>query len=64
MSDEFGPAYASVLLNDQALIEFGDRTAAQALAEGEDVRQIWYAICRSQQVPSERWHGLSKPTKK
>lgn len=64
MSDEFGVPYAAVLLNDLALIEFGDKTGAQALAQGEDPREIWLAICRAQQVPKDRWQGINKTPKK
>ena len=64
MSDEFGSAYASVIESDLALTEFQDRTASQCLTAGEDLREVWLAICRAKDVPQARWHGLNKNTKK
>jgi hypothetical protein len=64
MADEFGKAHSDVIIRDFALLELGDRTAAVLLAQGEDPRQIWIAICRAQQVPKERWSGLDKKAKK
>ena len=63
MADEFGAAYAAVLLGDLALIELGDLTGEKALEAGADPREIWEAICRAQNVPKERWHGLNKKPK-
>jgi hypothetical protein len=64
MADEFGKAHSDVIIRDFALLELGDKTAAVLLAQGEDPRQIWLAICRAQQVPNERWSGLDKKAKK
>jgi len=64
MDEEFGSAYAGVIEKDLALTEFGDRTAAKSLADGEDPREVWLAICRVNEVPKSRWHGKSKSTKK
>jgi hypothetical protein len=64
MADEFGKAHSDVIIRDFALLELGDMTAALLLAQGEDPRQIWIAICRAQQVPKERWSGLDKKAKK
>jgi hypothetical protein len=64
MNDEFGDEYAQVLMRDLALIDFGDRTPNRAIADGEDVREVWFAICRSQDVPKSRWHGKNKSSKK
>ena len=64
MADEFGKPQSEVLIRDLALFELGDKTASVLLAQGEDPRQIWLAICRSQQVPKERWTGLDKKAKK
>lgn len=57
VSDEFGPGFSQVILNDTRLTEFQDKTPQQLIALGEDTREIWFAICRSQQIPAERWHG-------
>ena len=64
MADEFGKPQSEVLIRDLALFELGDKTASALLAQGEDPRQIWLAICRAQQVPKERWTGLDKKAKK
>lgn len=64
MTDEFGVEYAAVVARDLVLGEFGDRTPEQCIASGEDLREVWLAICKSQSVPSDRWHGLNKNTKK
>jgi len=63
MTDEFGAEYAAVLLRDLALTEFGDRTGEIALADGEEPKAIWLAICKAQAVPQARWTGLNKKPK-
>jgi hypothetical protein len=60
MADEFGSEYAAVLLRDLALTELNDLTGEIALAEGIEPKDIWLAICKAQNVPAERWHGLNK----
>lgn len=64
MNDEFGVAYAAVLEADLALTELGDRTGAACLAAGVDPKEVWIAICKANNVPESRWHGLNKNTKK
>lgn len=61
MNEEFGTAFAAVIESDLALTEFRDRTAKQLIIDGEDVREIWFAICRANNVPKERWHGINRP---
>jgi hypothetical protein len=39
------------------LTEFQDKTPQELIALGEDVREIWFAICKSQAIPQERWQG-------
>lgn len=63
MADEFGLEYAAVLLTDLALTELGDLTGQKALAAGIEPKEIWQAICKAQNVPVERWHGLNKKPK-
>lgn len=60
MQDEFGAAYAQVLVRDSVLTELGDRTGSQALVAGTDPREVWLAICRLAGVPKTRWHGVDK----
>jgi hypothetical protein len=64
MNDEFGVSYAQVLQRDLVLGELGDKTGSQLLAEGEDPRAIWIAICRVSGVPKQRWTGVDKIAKK
>jgi hypothetical protein len=64
MNDEFGLAYASVIETDLVLTELQDRTAKQCITAGEDLREVWFAICRANNVPESRWHGQNKITKK
>ena len=55
--DEFGPGFSEVVLNDLRLTEFQDRTPQELITKGEDTRDIWFAICKSQEIPKERWQG-------
>lgn len=60
MSDEFGDAYGRMLAHDVVLGEVGGRTAEEAIKAGIPVREIWLAICRSSDVPPERWYGVGQ----
>ncbi len=64
MVDEFGQDQSNYLLQDLVLGELADRTSNQALADGEDPKDIWLAICRATGVPKSRWHGQLKKNKK
>ena len=57
VDDEFGGQGAS-LIADLALAGVGHRTAAQALADGIDPRDIWLALCIETDVPPARRHGV------
>jgi hypothetical protein len=63
MTDEFGQAYSQVISRDLVLGALGDRTAEQALAEGEDPKEVWHALCEANNVPKERWSGKPQPKK-
>jgi hypothetical protein len=53
---EFGRAHGRTLVLDHVLFELGNRTAEQALADGEPFREVWVALCDSMDVPeSRRW---------
>jgi hypothetical protein len=52
------------LFSDLVLRELGDRTADACIADGEDPKDVWLAICKAENVPQERWHGTNKNTKK
>ena len=64
MNDEFGESYAAVLQADLTLIPLGERTAEQAIAQGEDPKDVWLAICTAMDVPKERWTGKPHKNKK
>ncbi len=55
MERRFGPAYAASYAADQVLSQLGGRTVQQALADGEDAKDVWRAVCEATQAPaSER----------
>ncbi len=45
MRAQFGEAYAESVAQDHVLAGMGGRTVNQALADGEDVKRIWLAVC-------------------
>jgi hypothetical protein len=49
----FGRAYARSWASDQHLAALGGRTVEQALADGEDTRDVWRAVCAHARVPSD-----------
>lgn len=59
VTDEFGEAYGRSVTRDIVLGEF-DSTAVQAIAAGEDTRDVWTALCRATDVPKERWYGVGQ----
>lgn len=63
LTDEFGEAYGQVLLQDLVLGSLQDRTGKQAIADGENPKDVWLALCQAMSVPKARWHGLNKNTK-
>jgi len=51
MSAQFGEAYAQSVAKDQVLAALGGRTVNQALADGEDAKVVWRAVCGTFDVP-------------
>jgi hypothetical protein len=51
MEGRFGTSYASSVARDQVIGRLGNRTAHEALAAGEDVRDVWLAVCEHFEVP-------------
>ncbi len=51
MEKQFGAAYAESYARDQVLSELGGRTVAEALAQGEDAKVVWRAVCATVDVP-------------
>jgi len=54
---EFGPARGRTLVRDHVIGALGHRTAEQALAAGEQPRDVWLALAHDLEVPRERWWG-------
>ncbi|GLY16280.1 DUF3046 domain-containing protein [Kineosporia rhizophila] len=57
VDEEFGRAHGRMLVHDLVLLELGNRTAEQAIEAGESLREVWFALCRSMDVPPERQWG-------
>jgi Protein of unknown function (DUF3046) len=51
MRAQFGEAYADSVAKDQVLAALGDRTVNQALADGDDPKTVWQAVCDTFEVP-------------
>lgn len=59
VTDEFGDRYGRAVTRDLVLGEF-DRTAVDAIADGEDPGRVWVALCSATDVPKSRWHGVGR----
>lgn len=51
MSEQFGDVYAESLAKDYVLSNLGGRTVNKALADGEDAKVVWRAVCDTFNVP-------------
>jgi hypothetical protein len=51
MRAQFGDVYAESVAKDQVLASLGGRTISQALADGEDVKVVWRAVCEAFHIP-------------
>jgi hypothetical protein len=47
----FGETYAESVAKDHVLSGLGGRTVTKALADGEDVKAVWRAVCEAFNVP-------------
>ena len=61
VEDEFGEAYGRVVTRDLVIQSLGDRTADQAMAQGESPRDVWLALCEAEGVPESRRYGVGLP---
>ena len=50
-----GPVRGRALLVDHVLAGFGGRTAAQAIEDGVEPRDVWRALCSDFDVPRDQW---------
>jgi hypothetical protein len=51
MREQFGDVYAESVAKDYVLSSLGGRTVNQALADGEDAKVVWRAVCETFNVP-------------
>ena len=51
MREQFGDVYAQSVAQDYVLADLGGRTVNQALADGEEVKVVWRAVCEAFRVP-------------
>ena len=63
VEEEFGPGRGRLLVREHVLTDLAGRTAEQALADGEPVREVWFALARSLDVPPSRWWGREQPSR-
>jgi hypothetical protein len=52
MSEQFGPSYADSLARDHVIAGLGSRTVTQALADGDDTKGVWRAVCEEFEIPA------------
>jgi Protein of unknown function (DUF3046) len=51
MRAQFGETYAESVAKDHVLTILGGRTVNQALADGEDAKTVWRAVCETFNLP-------------
>ena len=54
MRAQFGEVYADSVAKDHVLSSLGSRTVNQALADGEEVKVVWRAVCEAFRIPERR----------
>jgi hypothetical protein len=51
MRAQFGDTYAQSVAKDYVFDKLGGRTIERALADGEDAKVVWRAVCDTFNVP-------------
>jgi Protein of unknown function (DUF3046) len=51
MTTQFGDVYAQSVAKDYVFASLGGRTVERALADGENVKAVWRAVCDTFNVP-------------
>lgn len=51
MNAQFGAGYAESVARDFVFANLGGRTIERALADGEDAKRVWRAVCDTFDVP-------------
>ncbi|WP_459643046.1 DUF3046 domain-containing protein [Kineococcus sp. NUM-3379] len=64
VDEEFGAGYGRSLAADQVLMALGDRSPAQALSDGVEPKEVWFALCDAMDVPAERRWGRERPKRR
>jgi hypothetical protein len=54
MRAQFGEVYAGSVAKDYVLSALGGRTVNQALADGEDVKVVWRAVCEAFRIADRK----------
>ncbi|HEX5017237.1 MAG TPA: DUF3046 domain-containing protein [Actinomycetes bacterium] len=52
MERHLGPTYARSYAHDQVLAQLDGRTVEQALADGDDAKDVWRAVVDALQLPA------------
>ncbi|OBB74041.1 DUF3046 domain-containing protein [Mycobacterium sp. 852014-52144_SCH5372336] len=55
VEEQFGSVRGASLLVDHVLSGFDGRTAAQAIEDGVEPRDVWRALCSDFDVPRDQW---------
>lgn len=55
VDNQFGAIRGQSLLVDHVLSDLGGRTAAQAIEDGVEPRDVWRALCADFDVPRDQW---------
>lgn len=55
VAGRFGEMRGASLLVDHVLTGLGGRTAAQAIEDGTEPRDVWRALCADFDVPRDQW---------
>ncbi len=56
VEEVLGPVLGRTVVTDQVLGDLDGRTAAEALEEGVEPRDVWHALCDALDVPDDaRW---------
>ncbi|MBV7295276.1 DUF3046 domain-containing protein [Corynebacterium sp. TAE3-ERU12] len=53
---EFGDIHGTYLVQSHVLSDRGI-TAEEAIERGDDLREVWWGLCRDNDVPKQRWLG-------
>jgi len=54
MNAQFGEVYTQSLAKDYVFANLGGRTVERALADGEDAKIVWRAVCDTFNVPESQ----------